>query len=1132
MGKGDWNWAYMVYEERIEEIDLQRYWLVLKRRWRPASVVFVVTVMAAFGAAATQKPLFEATSKILLHNDQTGSLTGVSKELGTLESLKMTSDPLATQAEIIFSLPILEDTIRALDLKDAEGLPVKPSAIAESLQVNPLAETDVIEVSYRSGQPELSAAVVNQIMRSYIAANIDSNRSEVVAARRFLEHELPQAKADAEQLSEALRRFDEENGIIALPEEAGATVAAIAALDSQISQTQVALVEAQTQSAQLSQQLGMSAQEALSLATVNQSPAVQGALAQLQTLRTELATALTRYTPQHPSVRALQRQESALTQVLSSRVSEAVGNASTPRLLSMSTIDEKLTEELVQAEVKRASTYSQLVALVDARDTYQGRGDVFPGLQQTQEELRNRRDTAQSTYETLRLRLQEIQLAENRSVGSARIVELAVPPETPTVEGQMKYLLAGGVVGAFLGIATAFFLDLIDRTLKTVRDGEKIFGYVLLGVIPYFEMPPGMGQGNEVADYAAEENGMPSRRIVTLGNAYPILSGVYQMLQANLRFISSDKTLKVVAITSSVAGEGKSEVCANLAAAIAQTNRRVLLVDADMRSPSQHHLWNLINAVGLSHVLVGEGSLEKALQPVSHNLTLLSAGVVPPNPMALLDSERMAALINLFREQFDYVIFDTPSLTGSADAAVLGNLADGVLMIMRPRHVSYDRAIAAKSLLERSGATVLGMVANGVDSKNDFGEYSYDARELTDVASHPANAAKERLTEAHRIAGAFTFGLNSVLITVLTATWLLSGGDRVTAQTTGQPTLNALGTQQSTQPPASPSIGLPMATANYSSATYILGAGDQISLSVIGYPEFTGTIAILPDGTLTLPLIGPVRVAGLTPNQLSAGLTQQLRIYLVDPVVNVGLVVMRPVVVTVSGEVHRPGPIQLSSLTSRNGTALGPNETDSTGTNALLLDRPPALPTLSSAVLLAGGVTRDADIRQVVVRRSLGGGSVEEFTLNLWEAVTANAGSADIGLRDGDAIYIPKLTDDAIDRRTVASSSLAPTTVQVKVVGEVVRPGEISVPPNSSISSAVAIAGGPTNDAQLSRVSLVRRTNDGQIEQQAVDLSNLIDDYQVQDGDVVIVAKRGYLSVVDGIGRVLNPLNIFRLFGL
>jgi len=362
------------------------------------------------------------------------------------------------------------------------------------------------------------------------------------------------------------------------------------------------------------------------------------------------------------------------------------------------------------------------------------------------------------------------------------------------------------------------------------------------------------------------------------------------------------------------------------------------------------------------------------------------------------------------------------------------------------------------------------------------------------------------------------------------------------AQITGQPTGTGFpqpGTIPTNAAPANtiPPTALPVAPMNgtvgmaaTSLSGYILGAGDQIALSVIGYPEFTGTTAVLPDGTVTLPLVGPVRAAGLTPNQLTAVLTQQMRAYLVEPVVSVSLSVMRPVVVTVSGEVHRPGPLQLSGLSSNNTTTLNGNNVGDSNIDARLASQP-ALPTLSSALLLSGGVTRDADIRQVVVRRPLPNGQVQVLSFNLWEAITSEVGLADLSLRDGDAIFIPTLVGDAIDRRTVANSSLAPSTVRVKVVGEVVRPGEIEVPPDSSISSAVAIAGGPTTDAQLNSVSLVRLDDQGQIQQEDIDLSNLIDSYQIEEGDVIVVAKRGYLSVVDGVSRVLNPLNIFRLFG-
>ncbi|NEQ32720.1 MAG: polysaccharide biosynthesis tyrosine autokinase, partial [Leptolyngbya sp. SIO4C5] len=294
-----------------------------------------------------------------------------------------------------------------------------------------------------------------------------------------------------------------------------------------------------------------------------------------------------------------------------------------------------------------------------------------------------------------------------------------------------KLLVAGAGAGIFLGIAVAFFLDLIDRTVKTVRDAEALFGYTLLGVIPKSDIDSEeLPILNDLS--LQKSNQQISPRIVTFdasSTSSSFVYGAYQMLQANLKFMSSDKKNRAIAITSSVPKEGKSEVSANLAAALAQNGDRVLLVDADMRSPSQHHLWGLVNSVGLSHVLVGEGKLDAAIQTISQNLFVLTAGVVPPNPLALIDSERMKSLVQDFLSQYEYVVFDTPPLTGIADAAVLGTAVDGVLLVARTRFVDSASATAAKSLLARSGANVLGLVANGVDTKDEpQSVYAYYSR--------------------------------------------------------------------------------------------------------------------------------------------------------------------------------------------------------------------------------------------------------------------------------------------------------------------------------------------------------------------------------------------------------------------
>jgi succinoglycan biosynthesis transport protein ExoP len=709
------------YRDYIEEFDFQRYWLVLKRRWLPASLVFLASLAAAIYYGSTRKPVYQSTGKLLFKIDQASALTGIGTELGRLEAVnEFGGDPLATQASIIEATPVLQETIKDLDLRTDEGEYISPTALSRALTVEPLETSDIISVAFVGDDPRQSAAIVNQVMENYVEFNVAMNRSEATAAREFVERQLPKAEAEVEQAAEALRRFKTQNQVFALDTETTATVDAVNVLNDQINQTTAALADARTQADLLRGQLNMPLDQALTIDKLSQAPGVQQALVDLQVIQTELASEKTRYTDNHPAVQTLIQQEAALQNLLNRRVAESLGRSVevSPDQLQMTDLTRDLTSRLAQAEVSRTSLVEQIQALNDARNAYIARAQSFPSLEKQQLELEQRLTAASAAYETLLERLQEAQLAENQQVGSAQIIETAVIPTSAAGSGLGMYLAGGMLGGGLLAIAAAFLLDLVDKSVKTVKDAEALLGYTLLGLIPKFST-----NGEEGAMRSYGDRAGSSPRVVTQGSHYPFISGAYQMLQANLKFISSDKSLKSLVVTSSIAQEGKSEVCANLAATMAQAGKRVLLVDADLRSPSQHHMWGVLNTVGLSHVLVGEGKLNDALLEVADNLTLLTAGVVPPNPLALLDSERMANIVETLSQQYDYVIFDTPPLAGAADSAVLGKVTSGVLLVLRPRMVDSASVVAAKSLLERADANVLGFIANGVDIRNEHDDY-------------------------------------------------------------------------------------------------------------------------------------------------------------------------------------------------------------------------------------------------------------------------------------------------------------------------------------------------------------------------------------------------------------------------
>ena len=496
----------------------------------------------------------------------------------------------------------------------------------------------------------------------------------------------------------------------------------------------------------------MDVQQAAAMTTLSQASGIQEVLTQYQEAQSKLAVEQARYRSGHPTVTNLQRQVDSLKTLLQSRVGQVVGatGAVAEGSLQMGDLRSNLTANLIDTEIERSSLISQAEALRYTLSAYRDRASVLPRLAQTQGELDRKLKVAQSTYETLLTRLQEVQVAENQNVGNIRVISGAEVPDQPAGISKNLVFIAGGLAGLLLGLATAFLLDLFDRSIKTVQEAKSLFGYTLLGLIPtYGKLAPTRGRVAE-----------PMPKVFPRDLPRSPLSEAYHMLQANLKFLNSDKEIRVVVVTSSVAEEGKSTVAANLAAAAVQVGRRVLLVDADMRYPQQHHIWDLVNVSGLSNVIVGQQDLSTVIQSAMPGLDLLTAGVIPPNPVALLDSKRMASLIETFSENYDLVILDTPALMGMADAAILGKMLDGLLLVVRPGVVDSIGAAAAKEFLVQTNQPVLGLVANGAPTDNEREGYFYHRREQyreqsreqnrEDIESEPVRTQLAQLSAIRR----------------------------------------------------------------------------------------------------------------------------------------------------------------------------------------------------------------------------------------------------------------------------------------------------------------------------------------------------------------------------------------------
>jgi polysaccharide biosynthesis transport protein len=702
---------------------IDKSWQVLQRRWLPGTIAFITIFTLGSISALIKKPIYEAEAELKFKkSDASASLTEVSRELGTLSSLVEKSNPLSTEAQVISSVPLVQKTINTLQLKNDKGKPLKVEAFRQNLLVKEVSTTDLLSVAYQNTNPEQAAEIVNTLVANYLDNNISVNRAEAIAAREFLEGQLPKAEQTLIQSESSIRKVQEENNIISFEDEADATSNTLENIEQRLIEANSQIENTRSQSEYLKKQLGLSPDQALAATAVSQSPEIQDVVKQIQELESQLAVDKTRFTANNPEIKALVAKIDSLNGLIKKQVG-SVGSSQASKVYrnhKFGATQQELTAELIKLEASNIGFAKQATYLNRIKQEQENKARQLPELQQKLRQLERQLGVSKSTYELLLQQLKTIELAESQNIGNVRVISYAIVPDRP-ISSRGMAVFAAGSLALLAASGLIYLLEMTDNSIKTVEEAKKLFGYTWLGVIPnidrtkYLELP-------EDRDPIVPQLIVRDRPSSSIGESY-------RMLQSNLKFLTSDRQLKTIVVTSSVAGEGKSAVAANLASAMAQVGNRVLLLDADLHHPMQHRIWDTYNDRGLSHVIAEQIDPRLAIEEVMVNLDVLTSGVVAPSPGTLLDSQRMRMLMDYWSERYDFVIVDTPALDFAADAPILGRMADGVLLVVKPGSVERSQAAFAKDILEQSGQNVLGIVVNGVSPKVEPHNYYYHSLE-------------------------------------------------------------------------------------------------------------------------------------------------------------------------------------------------------------------------------------------------------------------------------------------------------------------------------------------------------------------------------------------------------------------
>ena len=691
-----------------EHIDFNRYWQVLKRRWMPATATFVGIVTLSAIAALASKDVYQAEAQLLITSDRSSKLIGIPD--GSRDREYDDDDPLKTEAKIIQSRPIVEKIIRDLDLRSPDNKPLTYKKVRRSLEVDSIMGTDILQIQYEDPDPEVARAVVKRAVELYSEDYTSFNQSETLEAKEFVEQQIPKAEATVKKAEENLRLFKNQHGIVDLAEQTTAAIGSVTAVENEMDRVKADLNDINARYNGLQSQLGMSWQEASAVSSLSQSVGVQKVLAQLQDVKLQLAQKRNLMSDNAPQIISLKQEQQDLTTLLEQQIASTLGPqqglAKNINVLSLGDLKQAQLTEFANLGLQKEGLEKRLASLESAYNTYQTRSNLSPQLQEQQRELQRQLDAATANYETLLSRVRDIDVLEDRKVNKVRVVsEAAIAEDTVNISGKV-ILAAGAMMGILFGLAIAFVLDLKDNTIENSQEVEDLFAYPLYGVVPNLNPKKNVNP----AEIANNVSMLP-------------LKEAYQNIQVNLRLLDAD-VKKIIAVTSSIPQEGKSSVSANLAMAIAQCGQRVLLIDADLRRPTQHYIWNLPNKEGLSDVLQQRSSWHEAVQNVEPNLDIITSGLIPEHPISLLDSSFFEDFVNTVSQKYDRIIFDTPPIVGIADPKVIAKFIDGFLFVVRPGVCDRPSATAAKKTLDSTQLKVLGLIVNGVDMNREPYHYS------------------------------------------------------------------------------------------------------------------------------------------------------------------------------------------------------------------------------------------------------------------------------------------------------------------------------------------------------------------------------------------------------------------------
>ncbi len=561
-------------------------------------------------------------------------------------------------------------------------------------------EGNIVNVSFTSASPALAAAIVNTVASAYKQFLMEMKMETSTQTLEWMKSNADSERAQLEASERKLREYSKEHDIYTVNNKEAIYPEKIAQISANLTQAQAEVNELETTYQEINR---LSLKDAMNLPIVVANETANSLRQQVILKEQEYNTLSKSLGPKHPKMILAEKELNVLREKLETEVRDVIQSVKNRYELARQKAI-KMQNLLDESKQNAALMSDKLI----------------------QYEILNRDvEVHRLLFDRLLSRIKEFDITETQQEVDVWIVENAETPKTPITQGPRRSLMMGVLLSLLAGIGMAFFLDYMDNTVKTAEDAEQRLGFPVLGMVPMIKKE----DESDIETIVSKEPGS-------------VISEAYKAIRTAVLLSSPDGSPEIILISSMNQGVGKTVTALNLAIAISQSEKKVLLVDADMRRARIHRIFNMDNSRGLSTYLSGQSEIVTFPSGIQDYLDIAPAGPTPPNPSELLSSARLGEFVRSVKQHYDFVIMDSPPLLNVSDAHLISKVVEETILVARSGVSTYESVARAHQMLANIHSPVLGMIVNAVDIKKEnysyyryYGSYGYYKNDYTQSSS-------------------------------------------------------------------------------------------------------------------------------------------------------------------------------------------------------------------------------------------------------------------------------------------------------------------------------------------------------------------------------------------------------------